>query len=314
MLRISMISESEQAVRLALEGWLVGPWVEELRKESEQQLSEAKALRLDLAKVLFVDPRGVTLLRELASRRVEYVNCSTFLSQQLKEATLLTGAVAVADGRALNSAQTLIPQLDPKVARERELIERVVSGEKDLFYELIRPCERGVFLAAASILGNNADAEDAAQEAFLKAYRSLARFRQESKFSTWLIQIAINDAKMKLRKDRRYLHEAIDAGQDTNEGDYIPTDFADWREIPSEALEKSELRDALNKALSSLPEKYRTVLILRDVQMMSIAETAKALGISKENVKTRTSRARLQMRDRLAPGWGGAWEAKAHRK
>jgi len=219
----------------------------------------------------------------------------------------MTGTAAIADVSALNSAQTPIPQLDPKLARERELIERVVAGEKDLFYELIRPYERGVFLAAASILGNDPDAEDAAQEAFLKAYRNLARFRQESKFSTWLIQIAINDAKMKLRKDRRHLYESIDAGQETNEGDYIPTDFADWREIPSEALEQSELREALNHALNSLPETYRTILVLRDVQQMSIAETAKALNISEENVKTRTSRARLQMRDRLAPGWGGAW-------
>ena len=218
-----------------------------------------------------------------------------------------TAAVAVAVVREPNAAQTPIPELPSKFARERELIERVLAGEKDLFYELIRPCERGVFLAAASILGNDADAEDAAQEAFLKAYRNLDRFRQESKFSTWLIQIAINNARMKLRKDRRHLYAAIDAGQETSEGDYIPSDFADWREIPSGALEQSELREALNKALTSLPEKYRTVLILRDVQQMSIAETAKALGISEENVKTRTSRARLQMRDRLAPGWGGAW-------
>lgn len=223
----------------------------------------------------------------------------------------MTGTVATADIRELNSAQTPIRQFDPKVARERELIERVLAGEKDLFYELIRPYERGVFLAAASILGNDADAEDSAQEAFLKAYRNLAGFRQESKFSTWLIQIAINDAKMKLRKDRRHLYESIDAGQETNDGDYIPTDFADWREIPSEALEQSELREALSHALNLLPEKYRTVLVLRDVQQMSIAETAKALDISEENVKTRTSRARLQMRDRLAPGWGGAW-AKVH--
>ena len=88
MLRISVINESEQCVRLALEGWLVGPWVDELRKESEQHLSEAKALRLDLAKVLFVDPRGLALLRELAGRQVGYVNCSAFLSQQLKEANI----------------------------------------------------------------------------------------------------------------------------------------------------------------------------------------------------------------------------------
>ena len=83
-----MINGSEKRVLLALEGWLVGPWVDELRRESEQQLSESKALQLDLAKVLFVDPRGVALLRELASRQVECLNCSTFLSQQLKEATI----------------------------------------------------------------------------------------------------------------------------------------------------------------------------------------------------------------------------------
>jgi RNA polymerase sigma-70 factor, ECF subfamily len=218
----------------------------------------------------------------------------------------MTGPVAVADVRELSSAQSPIPQHDAKVAREREMIERVLAGQKDLFYELIQPYERGAFLAAASILGNDADAEDAAQEAILKAYRNLARFRQESKFSTWLIQIAINDAKMRLRKDRRHLYQSLDTGQETKEGDYMPTDFADWREIPSEALEQSELREALNSALKSLPEKYRTVFVLRDVQQMSIAETARALGISEENVKTRTSRARLQMRDRLAPGWRGA--------
>ena len=91
----------------------------------------------------------------------------------------------------------------------------------------------------------------------------------------------------------------------------MPADFADWREIPSEALEQSELRKALNSALKSLPEKYQTVFVLRDVQQMSIAETAKALGISEESVKTRTSRARLQMRDRLAPGWREAWAGEA---
>lgn len=222
----------------------------------------------------------------------------------------MTNPIAIAETHEARTSSEPIRLLDAKLTREIELIERVLAGEKDVFYELIQPYERGVFLAAASILGNDADAEDSAQEAVLKAYRNLARFRRESKFSTWLFQIAINEAKMRLRKDRRHLYESIDAGLQTNEGDYIPTDFADWREIPSEALEQSELREALNAALKSLPEKYRTVLVLRDVQQMSIAETAKALGISEENVKTRTSRARLQMRDRLAPGWGGAWTEK----
>jgi RNA polymerase sigma-70 factor (ECF subfamily) len=193
---------------------------------------------------------------------------------------------------------------DTQGVLEVELMERVLTGETDLFYDLIRPYERAVFLAATSILGNEADGEEVAQEAMLKAFKNLSRFRRESKFSTWLIQIAINEAKMKLRKDRRHLYESIERGQPSDDGDYIPTDFADWREIPSDALEQAELRQALQKALLSLPEKYRTVLILRDVQHLSIAETAQALGITEENVKTRTSRARLQMRDQLAPEWG----------
>jgi RNA polymerase sigma-70 factor (ECF subfamily) len=194
-----------------------------------------------------------------------------------------------------------------KSVTESKFIERILRGENELFYQLVQPYERAVFIAATSILRNDADAEEIAQEAMLKAFKYLPRFRRESKFSTWLIQIAINEAKMRLRKDRRRLYESIDEGQSTAEGDYIPTDFADWRQIPSDALEQSELRQALKKAIQSLAEKYRTVLILRDVQQMSIAETAQILGISEENVKTRTSRARLQLRDILAPGWGGAW-------
>lgn len=222
----------------------------------------------------------------------------------------MTAPITFSDVREAKIGRSSSPQLSANPATERELIERVLAGERELFYKLIQPYERGVFLAAVSILANDADAEDVAQEAILKAYKNLGRFRHESKFSTWLIQIAINDARMKLRKDRRHLYQSIDDGHENGEGEYIPTDFADWREIPSEALEQSELRKALHTAMQSLPEKYRTVFILRDVQQMSIAETAKALGITQENVKTRTSRARLQMRDRLAPGWGGAWLAR----
>jgi len=190
---------------------------------------------------------------------------------------------------------------------ETTLIRRVQNGDSDAFFDLVRPYERAVFLAALSLVRNDADAEDVAQEAILKAFKNLARFRQEAKFSTWLIQIAINEAKMRLRKDRRHLYESIEEGRLGDDGDYTPRDFADWREIPSEALEQKELRGALTKALDSLPEKYRTVLILRDVQHLSITETAQALGLSEANVKTRLCRARLQMRDALAPGFDGAW-------
>lgn len=190
---------------------------------------------------------------------------------------------------------------------ESELIRRVKEGDVEAFHNLVRPYERAIFLAALSLVRNEADAEDVAQEAVLKAFKNLSRFRQEAKFSTWVIQITINEAKMKLRKDRRHLYESLDEGQQNDGGDYIPKDFADWREIPSETLEQSELRQALARALASLPEKYRTVLILRDVQQLSVNETAEVLGLSEANVKTRLCRARLQMRDALAPGFDGAW-------
>lgn len=193
---------------------------------------------------------------------------------------------------------------------EQVLIGRVQAGDAEAFYQLVRPYERAVFLAAVAIVKNDADAEEVAQEAILKAFKALTRFRQEAKFSTWLIQIAINEAKMRLRKDRRHLYESIEQGQQNDDGDYIPKDFADWREIPSEALERRELRDALAKALASLPEKYREILILRDVNHLSITETAQILGLSEANVKTRLSRARLQMRDALASGFGGLWTGR----
>jgi RNA polymerase sigma-70 factor, ECF subfamily len=179
-------------------------------------------------------------------------------------------------------------------------VHGIICGEKNSFYELVRRCERGLFAAAFTILGNQADAEEVVQEAVLKAFRGRLKFRGECKFSTWLIQITINEAKMRLRKDRRHMFESLDSGQRSNEGDYVPRDFADWRAIPSEALENRELRDVLTKALNDLPLKYRLVMLLRDVEQRSICETAEVLEISTSSVKTRLLRARLRMRDALA--------------
>ena len=201
---------------------------------------------------------------------------------------------------------------EPQVhASEAALIERVAAGDTEAFYELVRPCERVLFLAARGVVGNDADAEEIAQEAVLKAFSNLRRFRGESKFSTWLIQIALNEARMRLRKERRTLHESLEQPLREDEGDYVPRDFADWREIPLEALQRKELRDALARAIASLAPKYREVLILRDVEHLSIADTATVLGITEVSVKTRLLRARLQVRDALAPGIDGSWSLGA---
>jgi RNA polymerase sigma-70 factor (ECF subfamily) len=192
-------------------------------------------------------------------------------------------------------------------ANEAELIQSVCDGEREAFYELIRPYERLVYVTAISILKNPADAEEVAQEAVLKAFANLASFRGESKFSTWLIQITYNEAKMKLRKARRHLYESIDEQQQTEEGDYWPRDFADWRPIPSELLEKDDVRQAVQNAINSLSPISREVVTLRDIQNLSIRETSTILGISEAAVKTRLHRARLLLRDSLAPGIDGCW-------
>jgi RNA polymerase sigma-70 factor, ECF subfamily len=192
---------------------------------------------------------------------------------------------------------------------EQRLIQRIRDGEHAAFYELIRPYERRVYAAAFAILRNEADAEDCAQEAVLKAFKHIRQFRAEAKFSTWLIQIAVNEARMRRRRERADLVEPIDK-EKSEEGKYAPRDFADWREIPSEVLERKEVREELAEALGSLGQIYREVFVLRDMEQLSIEETANALGISTASVKTRLLRARLMLRDLLAPGLGGQWSSR----
>jgi RNA polymerase sigma-70 factor (ECF subfamily) len=189
---------------------------------------------------------------------------------------------------------------------EQSLIAHIRDGESSLFAELVKPYERRVYVTALALLRNEADAQDVAQEAILKAFANLRQFRGESKFSTWLIQITVNEARMRQRKRHADLFEPIVELKD-EEGAYTPRDFADWREIPSEALERSEIRALLSKALASLAQKYREVFLLRDVEQMSIDETARLLNISIASVKTRLLRARLMLRDILAPALADGW-------
>src|SRR3984893_4125642 len=198
---------------------------------------------------------------------------------------------------------------------EAYLIRRVCDGEREAFYELVRPYERMVYATAISIVKNPADAEEVAQEAVLKAFSKLATFRGESKFTTWLIQITYNEAKMKLKKAPPNLYESLDDTQQNEDGEFWPKDYADWRPIPSELLEQNEIRQVVQNAINSLNPSYREVLVLRDVQHLSIKETSTILGISEPNVKTRLHRARLLLRDSLAPGIDGSWiQGQPYRK
>jgi RNA polymerase sigma-70 factor, ECF subfamily len=156
-------------------------------------------------------------------------------------------------------------------------------------------------VSVLSILRNETDAEDCSQEAILKAFRYLSSFRGESKFSSWLVRIALNEAKMHVRKLRAGLYESLDESVPSQDSDYVPQSLGDWREIPSEILELKEMRAVLVQAVENLPEIYREVFVLRDVQGLDVATTAQALDVSEAVVKTRLLRARLQMRDLVAP-------------
>ena len=200
-----------------------------------------------------------------------------------------------------SEAHSTRPLTSGPPTRNAALIARILGGERELFHELVRPYEKSVYFAAFSVLQNEQDAEDVAQETMLKALKALHNFRAESKFSTWLVSIAINEARARLRHARVLQFESIDQAPPEDDTGFTPTVITDWREVPLQALERKELRELLQKALASLPEIYREVLLLRDVEEFSIAETAAALGVSDGVVKTRLLRARLMMQKILAP-------------
>jgi RNA polymerase sigma-70 factor (ECF subfamily) len=186
------------------------------------------------------------------------------------------------------------------VSQEEEstMIAAILSGDNELFHKLIRPHERSVYLMALSLLHNEAEAEDAAQEAFLKAYRNLSRFRAEARFSTWLISIVLNEARSRLRRTQPALTDSLD---DDREGKVTPKLLTDWREIPSQALERKEIRSLIRQALVDLPLAYREVFVLRELEDRNVQETAETLGITVASVKMRLHRARLMLQKILAP-------------
>ncbi|HXR98539.1 MAG TPA: sigma-70 family RNA polymerase sigma factor [Terriglobales bacterium] len=192
-----------------------------------------------------------------------------------------------------------MPEPSALVDDDLGLVRRACAGERDAFYALVSRYERPLYRTALAITRNPADAEDVVQETFLRAYEHLAQFRGEAKFQTWLTQIAINTARMKLRKGHGALWESLDQPRETDDG-MMPRDVTEWRENPEEQFTRQEMENLLHQAMNGLPPGYREVLTLRDIQMLSTEETAEALGLTQANVKTRLLRARLQLRERLA--------------
>ena len=190
------------------------------------------------------------------------------------------------------------PNVGEPVSEELALVQAAKNGDDSAFEDLVRRYDRNVFRIAQHITQNREDAEDVVQDAFLKAYSNLEQFQGQSKFYTWLVRIAVNEALMKLRRRRPERMVSLDEEVKTEE-DSLPREVADWSPNPEQQYNQAELRDILTRTIQGLPASFRTVFVLRDVEGLSTEETAEAVGISVPATKSRLLRARLKLRQKL---------------
>jgi RNA polymerase sigma-70 factor (ECF subfamily) len=179
------------------------------------------------------------------------------------------------------------------------LVHASKRGDVAAFEELVKRYDRKLLRIAHHLMHNREDAEDVVQEAFLKAFQHLDQFRENSKFSTWLIRITLNQSLMKLRKQRSIREVSVDNDFQSEE-DNLPIDIADWAPNPEELYRAAELRGILRKTLQELGPGLRVVFVLRDIEGLTLEQTAEALELSVPAVKARSWRARLQLRERLS--------------
>jgi RNA polymerase sigma-70 factor (ECF subfamily) len=281
----------------------------------DANLSESDVVLLDFArKLTAVGSRSFT------EHDVESLREANFTDEQILEAVLMVGMTQLLNciqsglGTELDFKPRLIfplKEVNPPLASERQILEpelagdfvsddpdfeivaRVKNGDTDAFEELVRKHGRRVYRSLLGILGHADEAEDALQDAFLKAFQHLAEFENRSRFSTWLVRIAINAGlqRMRSRKD-------IDSLDEENE-EFRPRNIQAWTDTPEESYSREELRRLVEREVMKLPVKYRVALMLRDLEELSTEETALALGLSVPGVKARVLRGRLMLRESM---------------
>ena len=186
----------------------------------------------------------------------------------------------------------------PAQPDESVLVEQAKAGDQQAFTALVARYQRKIYRLAKNITRNDEDAEDVLQEAFLKAYEHLDKFEGHSKFYTWIVRIAVNEALMKLRKRRGDREVSLDEPVGLGE-DEVKREIAVWEDNPEQRYSREEMQDILNEAVDGLKEDFRTVFVLRDIEELSTEETAEVLKISIPAVKSRLLRARLALREKL---------------
>lgn len=192
-------------------------------------------------------------------------------------------------------------------ACELDLFHQARQGNFAAFEALVDRLQPRVYAVARRIVGQAQDAEDVTQQTFLSVIEHLEQFRGESSVATWILRIAANHALKVLRKRRGLPTVPLDAAADPDDSEAAlphPSYIAQWRENPEDLAQRAEVRQLVDQALAELDDKYRVVFVLRDIEGLSVKETAEALGLSEANVKVRLLRARLQLRERLTAAFG----------
>lgn len=182
---------------------------------------------------------------------------------------------------------------------ETELVASARTGDPNAFATLVNQYDRYIYRVAFGVTGNREDAEDVMQDAFLKAYAHLGDFREDSRFYTWLVRITVNEALMKMRKNKSAKLLSLDEPLEMDDHSLMPREIEDWGDDPEKRYATTELQKILSEAIEKLEPRYRIVFVLRDIENLSTDEVASMLGLSVTAVKSRLLRARLKLRERL---------------
>jgi len=292
----------------------------------DANLSEADVVLLDFARKLSASRHSFTELD------VELLRKSNFNNEQILETVLMVGLTQL-----LNCIQMGLgaePDFKPRiifplkevnlpVASERqipkveltgdfvsddpdfEIVARVRNGDTDAFEELVRKHGRRVYRSLLGITGNAEEAEDALQDAFLKAFQHLPHFEGRSRFSTWLVRIAINTGLQRMRSRKEF--DSLDEEKE----EFRPRNIHAWTDTPEEFYSREELRRLVEKEVMKLPVKYRVALMLRDLEELSTEEAAAALGLTIPGLKARVLRGRLMLRESMVPYFSKAGATKS---
>jgi RNA polymerase sigma-70 factor, ECF subfamily len=280
MLRITRIADSGTGASLRVEGRITRPDAGELTAACAPHLAPGRTLLLDVSGVQFADGDGVSAIRTAVDQGTVLVGCSHFLQALLDD-----------------------EPADDAARAERALVARLRAGDEAAYEEMVRAHGGRLLAVARRILGGHEqDARDAVQDGFISAFRSIHGFAGGSRLSTWLHRIVVNAALMKLRSRKRRPEDSIeDLLPSFGPDDHQQPPATPWREPFETLVERREVRSLVRECIDRLPEDYRTVLLLRDIEELDTEEAARVLGITPNAVKSRLHRARQALRTLLDP-------------